>query len=110
MALGSTQPLADMRIRSISRGIRWPVRRADKPCHFHVPIVLKSGILNLLEPSGPFQACTGIAYLYLYHISPTQCIYAFLLVQNQATIVFLNAMKNLFFVIKQHCVYYEVRI
>jgi len=26
----------------------------------HVPIVLKSGSLNLLEPSGPVQACTGI--------------------------------------------------
>ena len=26
-----------------------------------LPIVLKSGILNLLEPSGPFQACNGIA-------------------------------------------------
>jgi hypothetical protein len=26
-----------------------------------VPIVLKSGSLNLLEPSGPAQACNGIA-------------------------------------------------
>jgi uncharacterized membrane protein YGL010W len=26
-----------------------------------VPIVLKSGSLNLLEPSGPVQACNGIA-------------------------------------------------
>jgi hypothetical protein len=26
-----------------------------------VPIVLKSGRLNLLEPSGPAQACNGIA-------------------------------------------------
>jgi len=26
----------------------------------HVPIVLKSGSLNLLEPSGPVQACNGI--------------------------------------------------
>jgi hypothetical protein len=26
-----------------------------------VPIVLKSGFLNLLEPSGPVQACNGIA-------------------------------------------------
>jgi hypothetical protein len=28
-----------------------------------VPIVLKSGSLNLLEPSGPVQACNGIALL-----------------------------------------------
>jgi len=32
-----------------------------KPYYFHVPIVLKSGSLNLLEPSGPVQACNGIA-------------------------------------------------
>ena len=31
--------------------------------HIFVPIVLKSGILNLLEPSGPVQACNGIALL-----------------------------------------------
>jgi hypothetical protein len=29
-----------------------------------VPTVLKSGSLNLLEPSGPVQACNGIALLY----------------------------------------------
>jgi hypothetical protein len=31
------------------------------PLHLHVSIVLKSGSLNLLEPSGPVKACTGIA-------------------------------------------------
>ena len=30
-----------------------------------MPIVLKSGNLNLLEPSGPVQACNGIALLFL---------------------------------------------
>jgi hypothetical protein len=30
-----------------------------------VPIVLKSGSLNLLEPYGPVQACNGIALLPL---------------------------------------------
>jgi hypothetical protein len=30
-----------------------------------VPIVLKSGSLNLLEPSGPVQACNGFALLLL---------------------------------------------
>jgi hypothetical protein len=29
--------------------------------HHHVPIVLKSGSLNLPEPSGSVQACNGIA-------------------------------------------------
>jgi len=37
-----------------------------QPYHLHVPIVLKSGSLNLLEPSGPVQACSGIA-LPFYH-------------------------------------------
>jgi hypothetical protein len=38
------------------------------PYHIHVQIFLKSGSLNLLEPSGPVQACTGIALpLLLYH-------------------------------------------
>ena len=31
-----------------------------KLCHLHVLIVLKSWSLNLLEPSGPVQACIGI--------------------------------------------------
>jgi hypothetical protein len=30
-----------------------------------VPIFLKSGSLNLLEPSGPVKACNGIALPYL---------------------------------------------
>jgi len=29
--------------------------------HLHVPTVLKSVSLNLLEPSGPVQLCNGIA-------------------------------------------------
>ena len=53
MALGSTQPLTEMSTRNIS----WRVNAAGaydgQPYHLHVPIVLKSGSLNLLEPSGP---------------------------------------------------------
>jgi hypothetical protein len=36
-----------------------------EPYHLHVPIVLKSGSLNLLEPSGPVEACTGIALPFM---------------------------------------------
>jgi hypothetical protein len=37
-----------------------------------VPIVMKSGSLNLLEPSGPVQACNGIAlHLSLHMFSIT---------------------------------------
>ena len=52
---------------------------ADNLTTFMCQIVLKSGSLNLLEPSGPVQACNGIALallvcyfynciLYLYRI------------------------------------------
>jgi hypothetical protein len=32
-----------------------------QPCHLHVPIVLQTGSLNLLEPSAPVKACNWIA-------------------------------------------------
>ena len=35
--------------------------RLTRPYRLRVPIVLKSGSLSLLEPSGPVQACNGIA-------------------------------------------------
>ena len=61
MALGLTQPLTEMSTRNIS----WRVKAAGawgwQPYHLHVPNVLRSGSLNLLEPSRPVQACNGIA-------------------------------------------------
>ena len=61
MALGSTQPLTEISTMDIS----WVLKAAGayglQPYHLHVPIVLKSGSLNLLETSGPLQACNGIA-------------------------------------------------
>ena len=48
MALGLIQPVTEMSTRNIS----WGVMAAG---------VLKFGNLNLLEPSGPVQACNGIA-------------------------------------------------
>jgi hypothetical protein len=58
MALGSTQPLKEMSTRDISFIYIY---------HLYVLIVLKSGSLNLLEPSGPVQACNGIALPLLCH-------------------------------------------
>jgi hypothetical protein len=40
--------------------------------HVHVPIVLKSGSLNLLEPSGPVKACNGTALALHVKISAVQ--------------------------------------
>ena len=68
MALGTTQPITQMSTRDIS----WPVKAAGaqgwQPCYLHVPIVLKSGNLNLLEPSGPVQACNGIALPFFFNL------------------------------------------
>ena len=61
MALGSTQTLTEMSTRNIFWGVKAEGTQSWQPYHPHVPIVLKSGSLNLLEPSGPVQACNGIA-------------------------------------------------
>jgi hypothetical protein len=48
-----------------ARNIAWEVKAAGgygwQPYHLNVPIVLKSGSLNLLVLSGPVLASTGIA-------------------------------------------------
>jgi len=60
MTLGLTQPLTEMSIRNISWVVKAP-GALGWHYYLHVPIVLKSGSLNLLEPSGPVQACNGVA-------------------------------------------------
>ena len=52
MALWSNELLIEMSTRNIFLAGKGGL---------HVSIVLKSGNLNLLEPSGPVQACTGIS-------------------------------------------------
>jgi hypothetical protein len=49
-----------------------PVFRSWQPYHLHVPIVVKSASLILLEPSGRVQACIGIASLFTSYISVSQ--------------------------------------
>jgi hypothetical protein len=66
MALGSTQPLTEMSSRNISWGVEAAGAKGWQPYHLQVPTVLKSGSLNLLEPSGLVQACYGIALLFLF--------------------------------------------
>jgi len=57
-----------------TRNISWRVKSAGaygwQPYHLYVLIVLKSGSLNLLEPSGPVQACNGIALPLFYTFEP----------------------------------------
>jgi hypothetical protein len=61
MAVGWTQPLTEMSARNISSWVKAVGALDWQPYHIHVLIVLKSGSLNLLGPSGPMQACNGIA-------------------------------------------------
>ena len=68
MALGSTQPPTEMSTGSISWGkgvrcVRWTT--LPPSC----TVVMKSGNLNFLEPSGPLQACNGTA-LPFYLLNP----------------------------------------
>jgi hypothetical protein len=62
MSLASTRPRTEMNTRNRGGG---EVKAADASCwrtyHLPVPIVLKSGGLSHLEPSGSVQACTRIA-------------------------------------------------
>ena len=59
--VGSTQQLTEMRTRNISWGIKAAGVLGWQSYQLHVPTVLKSGSLNLLETSGPVQACNGTA-------------------------------------------------
>jgi len=62
MALGLTQPLTETSTENISWGGKYGqcVGLTNLP-HSCAATVLKSGTLNLLESSGPVQACNGIA-------------------------------------------------
>jgi len=64
MALGSTQPLTEMSTRSIFwvKGGRC-VRLTTLPPS--CAVVMKSGNLNFLEPSGSVQASNGTALLFV---------------------------------------------
>jgi len=69
MALGSTQPLTEMSTRSISRGKggrRVRLTTLPPSC----AVVMISGNLHLLEPSGLLQACNGTDLTYFFSRTP----------------------------------------
>ena len=68
MAVGLTQLLTEMDTRNTSSVIKAAGEYGWQPYHLHVPIVLKSGSLNLLELSGPVKACNGIALIWIHSI------------------------------------------
>ena len=57
----ATRPTTEKSTRDISWGLKATGAYGWKPYRIHVPIVLKSGSLKLLEPSGPVQVFNGIA-------------------------------------------------
>ena len=67
MALGSTQPLTEMSTRCISwgKGGRCVKLTTLPPS---CAVVMKSGNLNFLEPSGPLQACNGTALTFYWNL------------------------------------------
>jgi hypothetical protein len=87
LALRLTQPLTEMSTRNISWRAKAAGAKGWQPCHRHVPIVLKSGSLNLPEPSGPLQVYNGIALLLLVDVFV--CIW-----DVQSTLIYLNKQKS----------------
>ena len=71
MTLRTTQTLIEMSTRNISWGAKAAGALGRQPNHLHVPIVFKSGSLNLLELSRPVQACNGIAIFLIFIVATT---------------------------------------
>ena len=46
--------------------------RKDDNLPPHCAVVMKSGNLNFLEPSGPLQACNGTALPFIKHADSVQ--------------------------------------
>ena len=86
MALGLTQPLTQMSTRNISWEVEAASAQGWQPDHLHVPNVLKSGSLNLLVPSGPVQACNGIAVPFTYVVSKAKALYQVLRFKAEAVV------------------------
>jgi len=86
MTLGLTQPLTEMSTRNIS----WEVKAASAQGWQHyVVTVLKFGSLNLPEPSGPVQTCTGIAL-------PSYYIFSIIFMILSCILFMIHVKKTLF--------------
>jgi len=72
MALGPTQTLVKMSTRNISWGLKVAGEWGWRPHHLHMANVMKSGSLNLLEPSGPHRASYGTLFTFTFMILFTE--------------------------------------
>jgi len=64
-----------MSTRNISWGVKAAGSQAWQPYHLHMPNILKFGSVNLLESSGPVQACTGITLSFTFYKSVWNCFW-----------------------------------
>ena len=58
LALGMTQPLAEMSTRSVA----WEMHVAERVGHLHVLLLRNSGCLSLREPKETVQACNWVTF------------------------------------------------
>jgi len=65
MTLALTKTLTEMSTRNMSWWVKVASAQGWQPCKLHVPNVLKSGSLNLLEHSGSVQVHNGIAFIHI---------------------------------------------
>ena len=65
MALGSTQPLTELSTRDVSWWVRQLMCVTNNLTTIMCRLSRNFVSLNLLQPEGPVQACTGIALLFL---------------------------------------------
>jgi len=64
---GRLSLLTEISTRGISWGVKVDGVYGWQPHHLHVPIVMMSGSLNLLEPSGPVQAYPRGCFTFPFH-------------------------------------------
>jgi hypothetical protein len=75
MTLGSTQPLTEMSNRSISWGVRRPVRTTDNLTTFTCRLSRNLGASTSWNPKGLSRPVMGLLYLYLIIIIIIICIW-----------------------------------
>jgi hypothetical protein len=76
MVLRSNQPVAEISTRNISWGVKVASALDWQPYHLHVSNVMKSGSLNLLEPSWLSRPVQRLLYIFIYiviWIQPLPC-------------------------------------